>query len=110
MSFGIHSERYQNNYTKEENQKFTVAFAEITNAFAAKMAEGIPASDESVQALVKRHFDFCSQFWSPNKEAYKSLAMSYILPSPYRDSYESVAEGLGKYHYDAIVIWVDKNL
>ena len=110
MKFGIHSERYQNNYTKEENQKFTVAFAEITNEFAAKMAEGIPTSDESVQALVKRHFDFCSQFWSPNKEAYKSLAMSYILPSPYRDSYESVAEGLGKYHYDAIVIWADLNL
>ena len=110
MNFGIHSERYQNNYSKEENQKFTVAFAEITNAFAAKMAEGISASDESVQELVKRHFDFCSQFWSPNKEAYKSLAMSYILPSPYRDSYESVAEGLGKYHYDAIVIWADQNL
>jgi hypothetical protein len=65
MKFEIHSERYQNNYTKEENQKFTVAFAEIANAFAAKMAEAIPASDESVQALVKRHFDFCSQFWSP---------------------------------------------
>ena len=110
MKFGIHSEQYQNNYTKEENQKFTIAFGEITQAFAEKMGAGVSTSDESVQALVKKHYDFCSQFWSPTREAYKSLAMSYILPSPYRDSYESVAEGLGKYHYDAIVIWADKNL
>jgi len=36
--------------------------------------------------------------------------MAYILPSPYRDSYEEVAKGLGKYHYDAVCIWADKNL
>ena len=47
---------------------------------------------------------------TPTKDAYKSLAMSYVLPTPYRESYEGVAEGLGKYHYDAICIWADKNL
>jgi hypothetical protein len=105
-----YSSQYQNNFSKEENQKFTEVFSEITQEFAAKMAKGISASDESVQALVKRHYEFCLQFWTPTREAYKSLAMSYILPSPYRDSYEEVAQGLGKYHYDAIVIWADKNL
>ena len=92
------------------NQKFTEVFGEITQEFANKMNEGILASDESVQALVKQHYEFCLQFWTPTKEAYKSLAMSYILPSPYRDSYEEVAVGLGKYHYDSICIWADQNL
>jgi hypothetical protein len=110
MKFGMHSEQYQNNYSKEENENFTQAFGNITQEFAAKMLEGISASDESVQALVKQHYEFCLQFWTPTKEAYKSLAMSYILPSPYRDSYESVATGLGKYHYDAICLWADENL
>jgi hypothetical protein len=110
MKFGIHSEQFQNIYTKDEEQKFTQVFGELTSEFAAKMTEGVQAGDESVQALVKRHFEFCSQFWTPTKEAYKSLAMSYVLPSPYRDSYEEVAEGLGKYHYDAICIWADQNL
>ncbi|NCV95860.1 MAG: TipAS antibiotic-recognition domain-containing protein [Actinobacteria bacterium] len=110
MKFGIHSEQYQNNYSKEEEQKFTQVFGDLTLEFAAKMAEGIHASDESVQELVKKHYDFILQFWTPNKEAYKSLAMTYILPSPYRDSYEEVAQGLGKYHYDAVCIWADKNL
>ena len=110
MRFGIHSEQYQNNYSKEEEQKFTQIFGELTSEFAAKMTEGVHASDESVQELVKKHYDFILQFWTPNKEAYKSLAMTYILPSPYRDSYEEVAQGLGKYHYDAVCIWADKNL
>lgn len=110
MKFGIHSEQYRNNFSKEENQQFTQVFGELTQEFAAKMAEGLSTSDPSVQALVKRHYDFCLQFWTPTKEAYKSLAMSYIMPSPYRDSYESVAVGLGKYHYDAIVVWADQNL
>jgi hypothetical protein len=110
MKFGIHSEQFQNNYSKEENQKFTQAFGELTSEFATKMTEGFSVDDESVQALVKRHYDFVLQFWTPTKEAYKSLAMSYILPSPYRDHYEEVAKGLGKFHYDAMCLWADKNL
>ncbi len=110
MKFGIHSEQYQNNFSKEENQNFTALFGELTQEFAEKMREDVSVSDEAVQALVKLHYEFCLQFWKPTREAYKSLAMSYILPSPYRDSYEEVAEGLGKYHYDAICIWADENL
>jgi hypothetical protein len=103
MKFGNHSEQFQNNYSKEEEKKFTQVFGELTSEFAAKMAEGI-------HELVKRHYEFILQFWTPNKESYKSLAMTYILPSPYRDSYEEVAKGLGKYHYDAICIYADRNL
>ncbi len=110
MKFGIHSEQYQNNYSKEEVQKFTQIFGDLTSEFAARMADGVHASDESVQELVKKHYNFIFQFWTPNKEAYKSLAMSYLLPTPYRDSYEEVAKGLGKYHYDAIGIWAENNL
>ena len=110
MKFGIHSEQYQNKHSKEEEQKFTQVFGELTSEFASKMAEGVLAGDESVQALVKQHYDFILQFWTPTKEAYKSLAMSYILPSSYRDHYEEIAKGLGKFHYDAVCIWADKNL
>ena len=110
MKFGIHSEQYQNNFSQQENQKFAQVFGELTQEFAEKMRSGIDASDETVQTLVKRHYEFCLQFWTPTKDAYKNLAMSYILPSPYRDSYEEVAVGLGKYHYDAICTWADENL
>jgi len=74
------------------------------------MSEGLTPESDAVQLLVKEHYDFCLQFWTPTKEAYKSLALSYILPSPYRDAYEDVALGLGKFHYDAILVWAEKNL
>jgi hypothetical protein len=36
--------------------------------------------------------------------------MNYILPTQYKDSYEEVEGGLGKYTYDAVVIWANHNL
>ena len=108
--FGHHSGQYVNKFSETENKQFSVAFDEITQGFKAAMEQGLAAGDASVQELVRKHYEFCLQFWKPNRESYKALAMSYILPSPYQESYESVAKGLGKYHYDAIVTFADKNL
>ena len=108
--FGMYSEQYNNDYSKEQNEQFTAAFDAITQQFVAGMNEGLPASAEALQEAVRQHYVFTSQFWKPTREAYKNLALSYIMPSPYRDTYEGIAEGLGKYHYDAIVVWADNNL
>ena len=107
---GNHADLYRNDYTKEQNAQFTQAFGEITEAFKQAMIDGLNPSDAAVQELVAKHYEFCSQFWTPNRATYKSLALSYLLPSPYRDSYEAVHAGLAKYHYDAIVLWADSNL
>ncbi|CAB4562560.1 MAG: TipAS antibiotic-recognition domain-containing protein [Actinobacteria bacterium] len=108
--FGYHSGQYVNNYSEAENKQFTAAFSQITEGFRVAMEQGLGAEDEKVQELVRQHYEFCLQFWKPDRDSYKSLAMSYILPSPYQESYEAVANGLGQYHYDAMVIFADKNL
>jgi hypothetical protein len=105
-----HADMYANNFSKEQNQKFTAEFGAITDQFKEAMLAGTAASDPLVQELVRQHYEFCLLFWTPSRAAYKSLAMSYIMPSPYRDTYEGVAPGLAKYHYDAIVTWADQNL
>lgn len=107
---GVHAGRYANEFTEAENRSFAEQFGSITNAMAEAMSNGVASSDPAVADLIAQHYEFCRKFWTPTRESYKSLAMSYILPSPYRDSYESVAPGLGKYHYDAIVVWADANL
>lgn len=106
----MHAGQYKNDYTQAENQRFTEQFAAITDAMARELLRGTPSSSADVQELVAQHYSFCSQFWTPSREDYKSLAMSYILPSPYRDTYEAHTPGLGQYHYDAIVVWADNNL
>lgn len=107
---GNHSGQFANNYSESENRQFTKAFDAITQGFVAAMNDGVAASSPLVQELVQKHYDFCLQFWKPNRESYKALAMSYILPSPYSEHYEAVAPGLGKYHYDAMVIFADNRL
>jgi hypothetical protein len=107
---GMHGSQYQNKYSQAENNQFTVEFNEVTKGFVEALSEGLDPTSDKVQELVRKHYEFCSKFWTPTKEAYQSLAMSYILPTPYRDTYEALAAGLGKYHYDAIVIWSEKNL
>ena len=108
--FGYHSGQYANNYSEAENKQFTAAFSQITEGFRVAMEQGLGAEDEKVQELVRQHYEFCLQFWKPDRDSYKSLAMSYILPSPYQESYEAVSKGLGQFHYDAIVIFADQNL
>ena len=108
--FGYHSGQYVNNYSEAENKQFTAIFGQITEGFKDAMEKGLSSDHETVQDLVRQHYEFCSRFWKPDRESYKSLAMSYILPSPYQDSYEAVAKGLGQYHYEAIVIFADQNL
>lgn len=36
--------------------------------------------------------------------------MTYILPTGYKDFYEAFEKGLGKFTYDAVIIWADENL
>ena len=105
-----HASAYASNYSAEQNTRFTAAFSAITQAFKQAQIEEVPVSDDRVQELVRQHYEFCLQFWTPSRTAYKSLAQSYLMPSPYRDSYEAVSAGLAKYHHDAIVIWADANL
>jgi hypothetical protein len=102
--------QYQNNFTREENQQFTQIFNQITQKMVDALESGHSHDSEIMQQAVQEHFDFCNRFWKPNAEAYKSLAMSYVLPTEYRDTYEASRVGLGKYIYDAVCHFADTKL
>lgn len=102
--------QYQNNYTREENNQFVAIFDEITQKMNESMESGESFESDAMQQAVQEHFDFCNRFWKPTAAAYKSLAMSYVLPTEYRDSYEGKKAGLGKYVYDAICHFADSRL
>ncbi len=106
----LHAGLYHNKYTEQENQQFAQVFDEITKKMVVALEAGESFDSVAMQAAVREHYEFCLRFWTPNREAYKSLALSFILPTGYRDTYESYAEGLGKYVYDAITHFADTNL
>lgn len=105
-----HADLYVNSFTEDENKQFTKQFGEITELMADNLSRGVHPTDDVVQDLIRRHYEFCLKFWTPTKDSYISLALGYVLPSPYHDAYEKVAPGLGKYHYDAIIVWANQNL
>jgi len=101
---------YQNNYSNEQNQQFTKEFNAITEQMVSCLDQDLSADSAEMQQAVQEHYEFCRRFWQPDRESYKSLAMSFVLPTGYRETYEGFREGLGKYIYDAAVIFADKNL
>ena len=106
----IQGSYYQNNYSKEQHQRFTAQFEQITQKMVAALCASESFASESMQQAVREHYEFTLQFWTPDAQTYKSLAMSYVLPTPYRDTYEGYREGLGKFIYDAVCHFADNEL
>lgn len=106
----IRGSYYQNNFTQEQNQQFQVQFDQITMKMVAALDAGESFASEPMQQAVQEFYDFTCQFWTPTREAWKSMAMSYVLPTGYRDTYEGYREGLAKFVYDAVCHYADQNL
>jgi len=107
---GIGGSYYDASYTAEETRTFTAQFSAITQKMADSLAAGLPAESEQMQAAVREHYDFCLRFWTPDREAFKALALNYVLPTGYRDTYEGWGEGLGRYVYEAVCHFADTQL
>lgn len=101
---------YQNNYSKEQNQQFAAEFDAITLEMVKHLEAGERYDSDEMQQAIKKHYDFCLRFWTPNRESYKSLAMSFVLPTGFNETYEGYREGLGKYIYDAACHFADTTL
>jgi hypothetical protein len=101
---------HQNNYSKEQNQQFAAQFDAITLQMVQHLDAGLSYNSHEMQQAIQKHYDFCLQFWTPNRESYKSLAMSYVLPTGFNETYEGYRKGLGKYIYDAVCHFADTNL
>jgi hypothetical protein len=110
VRFENHASQFTTQHTEEEKAQFSKEFEAITTQMHDAQKAGLSPHSSEVQEMVKAHYEFVSKFWTPNKSAYKSLALMYILPSEYRDYYENVEEELSKFTYEAVCIWADKNL
>lgn len=97
-------------YSAKQQAEYKAQHDAIATEIARLMGEGAEITDQLVQEQIKRHYEFICQFWKPNKQAYKSLALTYVLDPAFEATYESFAPGLAKYIKSAIEIWADENL
>jgi hypothetical protein len=98
------------NINAEQQSQYEQVFSAITERMAEFMSQGLEAHSPEMQKTVDDHYNFILQFWKPDRNAYKSLALSYVVPSEYHEHYENVAQGLGTFIYEAVVYYADNNL
>ena len=97
-------------YTEDQQAQYKAQHDAIANAIAEQKRKGSLYNDVDVQKLIADHYAFVKQFWTPNKQAYKSLALTYVLDPAFEATYESFEPGLAAYIKKAIEIWADQNL
>jgi hypothetical protein len=97
-------------YTEDQQAQYKAQHDAIANAIAEQKRKGSLYNDVDVQKLIANHYAFVKQFWTPNKQAYKSLALTYMLDPAFEATYESFEPGLAAYLKKAIEIWADQNL
>ena len=97
-------------YTEAQQEQYKAQHEAIAEAIADQKRKGAQFDDVDVQKLIADHYAFVKQFWTPNRQAYKSLALSYVLDPAFEATYEAFETGLAKYIKSAIEIWADENL
>jgi hypothetical protein len=82
----------------------------IGRALGDLLDNGSEVSDPVVQEWIGKHYAFVKQFWVPNRIAYKSLAMTYVMDPAFKATYEAYQPGLAAFVQKAINYWADQNL
>ncbi len=105
-----HRQSINQNVSDEQQAQYRAQHDNIGRALGDLLANGADISDPVVQEWVGKHYEFVKQFWVPNRIAYKSLAVTYVMDPAFKATYEAYQPGLAAFVQKAINIWADANL
>ena len=110
MKEGIEeSKRKVKNWTKANWEKSGAAFVEICKDLAALMGRQLPADSREAQEVIRRHYQWLKQFWTPNRESYAGHSLM-IVDSDLRKAYEAYHPQLPEFTAAAIKVFAEKEL
>jgi len=82
----------------------------ITKELAQLYKDESAIEGAEVQFVVSQHFDWVSQFWTPNRAAYIGLGEMYFADLRFKENYDKYADGLAEFMQDAMKIYANENL
>jgi hypothetical protein len=91
-------------------QEHMAKHVRVARGLAGLAAEYTDPTSDAVQALVSRHYDWISLFWTPDRAAYEGLADMYVEDHRFRANYDKFGDGTAELLRDAIKIWAQRNL
>lgn len=85
-------------------------FDQVHAGLAPLLAEGAPADDPRVQALIGLHCRVLRLFWEPDAEAYRNLGRMYVQDERYRRNIGGGNDALVEYLRDGMTVYADARL
>ncbi|MFD9811728.1 MerR family transcriptional regulator [Streptomyces sp. NPDC059080] len=74
------------------------------------MVAGTPVTAPEVQAETDAHYRGVCRFWTPNADAYRGLAATYVDDPRFRGNFDRIAEGLAGYLREAMEVYAEARL
>ncbi len=108
--FISYSQSFNQGVSASKHAEYSAQHDNIGRALGDLLANGAEISDPVVQEWISKHYEFVKQFWVPNRIAYKSLALTYVMDPAFKATYEAYQPGLAVFVQKAINIWADANL
>ncbi len=108
--FISYSQSFNQGVSASKHAEYSALHDNIGRALGDLLANGAEISDPVVQEWIGKHYEFVKQFWVPNRIAYKSLALTYVMDPAFKATYEAYQPGLAVFVQKAINIWADANL
>jgi MerR family transcriptional regulator, thiopeptide resistance regulator len=96
-------------WTKADWAKSGAAFNEICQDLVSAIEGRLPAESPEVQSIVRRHYRWLKQFWTPTRESYTGHSQ-LILDSDLRKAYEAQHVQLPEFLAAAMKIFAEKEL
>jgi DNA-binding transcriptional MerR regulator len=97
------------NWTKADWEKSAKAFAGICQDLVKWMNQGATADSAEVQKVIRHHYEWLNQFWTPNRESYAGHGQ-FIADSKLRHAFEEHHPKLPEFVREAIGVYAERNL
>jgi len=97
------------NWTKADWERSGNAFNTICQDAVALMDRKLLAESPEVQRVIRRHYEWLKQFWTPTRESYVGHSC-LITDSELRKAYESHHAHLADFMAEAMKVFAEKEL
>jgi len=98
--------------SEKDKDAFAAEFAVIEADIGHALTNGVPADNEAVQAIMRRHHAWVGRFWASalNSVAYRGLADLYRHHPYFHGRYEAVQPGFSEYLAEAMMRFAQTEL
>ena len=97
------------NWTKVDWAKSGEDFNQICADLVSCLRRNLSAESREAQIVIRRHFEWLKQFWTPNRESYAGHSL-LIMDSELGEAYEKFDPKLPEFTAAAIKVFAERQL